>query len=173
MNFELVPLILIVLGLIISFFGFKIQKAAIIIAWFLLGFTLSEVILVNFITDETVLFILQVVIGFILGIFGIKLEKLALLIAVTYMTFVSIGGFIELEDQNLALLIQGVIALFAGGLSVLMIKPIIIGITGIFGASLINSNLGIIIPSLTSNIILIISIVIAVLSILYQIKSNN
>ena len=45
----------IIIGLVLSFFGFKIQKLVIIFAWFVLGFNLGNELLPHVLSDKTVI----------------------------------------------------------------------------------------------------------------------
>ncbi len=172
MNLDVTALIVLGISLLLCFFGFKVQKLVITLAWFALGYTLAGAVAGLFLTGN-VLLITQIVVGIILGSMGYKLEKLALAIAVAYLTYISVGPYIKGFEEGITLIIHVGVSLGAGILATFFIKPILIGITSIAGATLIQRYLPVIIPSLTSQIVLIISIVIAVLGLLTQFKTNK
>ena len=172
MNLDVTALIILGISLILCFFGFKVQKLVITLAWFAIGFTLAGLIGTKFL-EGNMLLIVKITAGLILGSMGLKLEKLALAIAVAYITFITVGPYINGFEEGVTLIIKVGVSLGAGILSTLFIKPILIGITTIAGASLINQYLPVVIPSVTGQIALIVTIVIAVLGLLTQFKTNK
>lgn len=172
MTKEVLAIIAIIIGLLISFAGYKIQKALITIVWFCIGYLLATNILSNYIAIKNTIIIISIVVGIIFGSIGFKLERFALFISISYLTYKNIGGYITGLDNNLIFMIEGAISLIVGGLSILFIKPILIFITGITGPNIIKYYLPTLV-SLSSNIILIIGIVIAILGIITQIKTNH
>ncbi len=172
MNLDMTALIILGISLVLCFFGFKVQKFVITLAWFALGFTLAGAIGGKFLDGNTLL-IVEIVVGIILGSMGYKLEKLALAIAVAYLTYITIGPYITGYEKGVTLIIHVALSLGAGILATFFIKPILIGVTSIAGATLIKQYLPVVIPSLTTQVTLIIAIVIAVLGLLTQFKSNK
>lgn len=172
MNLDTTALITIAIGLVMCFFGFKVQKLVITLAWFFIGFKLTEMVGGNFLDGNTLL-IAQIVVGIILGSLGYKLEKLALAIAVAYLTYISIGSYLTGFEEGIRLIIHISGSLFAGILATFFIKPILIAITAIAGATLLRDNLPIVIPSITAQVSLIISIVIAIFGLLTQFKTTR
>ncbi|MBE6145890.1 MAG: hypothetical protein E7171_04635 [Firmicutes bacterium] len=172
MNLDTTALITLGISLIMCFLGFKVQKLVITLAWFVIGYRLGGVVGGNFLDGNTLL-ITQIVVGIILGSLGYKLEKLALAIAVAYLTYISIGPYITGFEEGIRLIIHIGGSLLAGILATFFIRPILIGITAIAGATLIRENLPIVIPSITSQIALITAIVIAVLGLLTQFKTTR
>lgn len=172
MTKEVLAIIAIIIGLLISFAGYKIQKSLITIVWFCIGYLLTTNILSNYIDVKNTIIIISIIVGIIFGSIGFKLERFALFICIAYLTYKNIGGYITGLDSNLIFMIEGAISLIVGGLSILFIKPILILITGITGANIIKYYLPTLI-SLSSNIILIIVVIVAILGILTQIKTNH
>ncbi len=171
MELNTTALIAILIGLVICFYGFKIQKLVIALASFALGFTLSGAIASNFIDSNTALMVIKIVFGLILASIGFKLEKLALCLAVAYLTYGSIGSYITGFESNMKLAIQIGLSLVVGITSTLFIKPILICITSIAGSALIKQYLPTMI-TLDPKILTIIVIVIAVSGIITQLKTN-
>ena len=58
---EWISIISIVVGVILAFFGFKVQKAVISLAWFMIGFGISNYICPNFISNEYLLLGINIV----------------------------------------------------------------------------------------------------------------
>lgn len=172
MNLDTTALITLGISLIMCFLGFKVQKLVITLAWFFIGYQLAGAVGGNFLNGNTLL-ITQIVVGIILGSLGYKLEKLALAIAVAYLTYISIGPYITGFEEGIRLIIHIGGSLLAGILATFFIRPILIGITAVAGATLIRENLPIVIPSITSQIALIIAIVVAVLGLLTQFKTTR
>ncbi len=171
MSPEISAIIAILIGLVMCFGGFKIQKILITLVWFVIGAALAKYLGSYFIDNNQMLIIVEIIVGFIVGSIGFKLEKLALFIAVSYLTFKTIGPYITGLESGVALIVQGGISLLIGALSTFFIKPILIVVSSIAGASIIKSYLPALI-SLSSNVVLIIVVIIAVLGILFQFKNN-
>ncbi len=173
MDSNLIALIAIVIGIILCFFGFKVQKLVVGIALFGLGWSLAGDIAVRFITDSNVLLIIKIVVGLILASLGYKLEKLALAVSVAYLTYTAIGSYVSSLgfDSGITLIIHVCGSLLAGILATFFLKPILIGITSIAGATVIKDYLPTLVK-LDATVALIITVVVTVLGLLYQFKSN-
>lgn len=172
MTKEVLAIIAIIIGFLISFAGYKIQKSLITIVWFCIGYLLATNILSNYINVKITIIIISIIVGIIFGSIGFKLERLALFICIAYLTYQNIHGYITGLDNNLIFLIEGSISVLIGGLSILFIKPILIFITGITGANIIKYYLPTLI-SLSSNITFVVVGIITILGIITQIKTNN
>ena len=170
MDYRIIALIAIVIGAVLCLAGFKIQKLVVTLAWFAIGFSVSGQICGNFIEAANTLLIIQIVVGCILGSLGYKLEKLALAIAVGYLTYTSIGPYITGFEGNLAIAVQIGISILLGILSMLFIKPIVICVTSVAGATLIKGYLPTFV-TLEPTIMTIIFIACIVVGILTQLKS--
>jgi hypothetical protein len=169
MNFDTTALITIAISLVMCFFGFKVQKLVITLAWFGLGFFITGKIGGNFLDGNTLL-ITQIVVGIILGSLGYKLEKLALAIAIGYLTYGAIGPYITMFDGNMATAVQIGISILVGILSTLFIKPIVVFVTSVAGASLIKKAIPVFI-TLDPTILTIIFIGFVVIGVFTQLKS--
>lgn len=171
MDARITALIFIGVGLVLCLYGFKIQKLVITLAWFGVGYSIAGYVGGNFIEAANILLIVKVVSGLILASMGYKLEKLALCIAVAYLVYTSIGPYITEYEGAMAFAIQLGISLVVGILSTLFIKPILICITSIAGATIVKQYIPTFI-TLQPNILFIGFIVLAVCGILIQLKSN-
>lgn len=168
-----IAIISILIGLVLSLFGYKVQKAVITLAWFLIGYGISNYICPNFITNEYLIIGINILIGLLLSSIGFKLEKLALVIAVSYFAYSSIKGMINLDEPTICFIIEVTLSMIIGLVSLLFLRPIIIIVTAGYGSSLIKDGIITLIPTLTTNIALIIVIAIFLLTILYQFKTTK
>ena len=171
MNFDLTAIIFILIGIVLSFYGYKAQKFLVIVACFFFGFTLAGEVLTTYIADEKVLLLVKALIGLVLSLVGLKIEKLAIFLGVSYLVYMSIGAYITGMDPTIKLMIQAGIALIVGALSTMFIKHIIIIVSGIAGAALVQQYVPVI-YNVPIGILTIITVVIAVAGILYQFKTN-
>lgn len=172
MNLDTTALIILGISLVLCFFGFKVQKFIITLAWFAIGYKVAGAVGGNFLDGNTLL-IVKIVVGIVLGSMGFKLEKFALAIAVAYLTYISVGPYITGFEKGVTTIIHFGVSLGAGILSTFFIKPILIGVTAIAGSTLIKEYLPVVIPSLTGQVALVIAIVIAVLGLLTQFKTTK
>jgi hypothetical protein len=170
MDPRIIALITFIVGIAICMAGFKIQKLVITLAWFAIGFSLAGRVCGSFIEAQNILLIVQLVIGIILGSLGYKLEKLALAIAIGYLTYGAIGPYITMFDGNMATAVQIGISILVGILSTLFIKPIVVFVTSVAGASLIKKAIPVFI-TLDPTILTIIFIGFAVIGVFTQLKS--
>lgn len=171
---ELKALIALLLGILLCISGYKIQKVLTTIVWFIIGFELTKTIGIHFISNTNTLLIVEIIIGIVLASIGFKLEKLALFITVSYLAFKTLSPYMYLLEytEEIKLIIQGVVSLLIGALSVLCIKPILIIITSLAGASLVKESIPTFI-SLDANILLLIFAVFALVGIIIQFKTNT
>lgn len=131
--------IMIFLGVLVLFFGYRIKKIAFFVVWFLLGFNLVKMLMpminnaVPAIADSDIYQILiPVAGGAILGMLGFTIEKLCvagIAFALTMMVTVQYFG-----TETTTLIIGAVTAIAVSGIAVMMIKPAIIVLTAIAGA---------------------------------------
>lgn len=168
-----ITIISIVVGVILTFFGYKVQKAVISLAWFLIGFGISNYICPNFISNEYLLLGINIVVGLLLSSIGFKLEKLALVIAIAYFTYSCIDGMINIGEPTINFIIEITISMIVGGLSLLVFRPIIICVTAGYGTSLIKANVLPIINPVPNIAVLIASIIVFGLGILYQFNTTK
>lgn len=168
---EIKALIAILLGLLFCFSGYRVQKFLITVVWFIIGYEIVALVGAEYITNKDTLLIIEIIAGFILASVGYKLEKFALFVTVAYLTYITISPYITFFSKEMNLLVQGVTALLMGGLSIILIKPILIIATSVSGASIFYQYLPVIV-NLDAKILLIVAVVIAVLGIIVQFKNN-
>ncbi len=168
---EIKGLIAILLGLLFCFAGYKVQKFLIMLIWFYIGFQLAHTYGPNFVSNNSVLLIVEIIAGFIFASIGFKIEKLAILITVAYLTYITISPYITGFEKEMNTLIVGVASLLAGGLAIFFIKPILIIVTSLAGCGIIYQYLPAVL-NLGDKIYMIIAIVIGLTGIYAQFKSN-
>lgn len=165
------PILLIVVGALVAFFGYKIQKFTLTLVCFALGYTISNAFIPNLVSDGTIIIIINIAIGIIFGALGLKLEKLAVGLSVAYLVYTALSTYAGYLPFELTQVIQLIIALICGIAALLMIRPILILATSIGGVSILLSGLVsyIVIPHDIYFIVLILAVI---FSALVQFKTN-
>ena len=132
------PIIGLIIGVLLLFFGYKLQKWMVILGWFLLGYMLGGYIGGMF-TEGTILLIIQIGCGLLLAGGGWKLEKIALCVAIAYYTYCVLVpynfSFFPEHLYNVATIIG--ISIIVGIVAVRFIRPILILVTAFYGATMI------------------------------------
>lgn len=132
-------IIFIILGLIVTFFGFRIKKITFFIIWFLLGYNL----ILNFLPminqyvpqiaeNELWQNLLPFAGGLLLGLLGFSIEKVCISLACFALTMMIGTRLFGTEVPTL--LISALIGIIIGGASGFLIKPATIFATSIMGA---------------------------------------
>lgn len=173
MDISLIPIVAIIIGICLSYYGYKIQKILIIIASFGFGFTLAGELLAPHIADGKILILVQCLIGCVLALIGLKVEKLALFLGAAYLAYSAIGAYLPtISNEAIRIMIQFGLALIIGALATMFIKEIIIIFSALYGAGLIQQYLPKLIPSIPMLALTIITILIAITGILFQFRKN-
>lgn len=168
----LTPALALIVGIVLCFFGYKVQKAVITLAWFYLGYTFAIGLVPQFVDGKEICILISILVGLVMALIGFKLEKLALFIAVAYMVFISVGPYIHMGEDMLNLLVQAGVSLLAGALAVYMIRPVLIVATSLSGVTFVKDALPTFV-TLSSNVLSIGAIVLVVVAILFQLKTTN
>ena len=173
MTFDLIAIIAIVIGLILAYYGYRVQKFLIIVACFGFGYTLGGEIFAPLIADGKILILAQALIGAVLALIGLKVEKLAVFLGVSYMAYSAIGAYLPaISSEVLRVVIQFGLALIVGALATMFMKEIIIVASALYGAGLVQQYLPKIITSIPTLALTIITVLIAITGMLYQFKTN-
>lgn len=173
MNFNLLAIVLIVIGLILAYYGYRVQKILIIIACFGFGYTLAGELLPSLIQDGKILILVQALVGFVFALLGLKIERLACFLGVAYLAYSAIGAYLpHIETEAIRIMVQAGLALIIGALAVMFIKHIIIIASALYGAGLIQQNLPTVIPAIPTLAITIITVLIALTGIFFQFKNE-
>lgn len=165
------PIVLIIAGALIALFGYKIQKITLTSICFMLGYTISNAIIPNLVTDSTIIIIINVVVGFLFGTLGLKLEKLAIGLSVAYLIYTVLSSYAGYIPIEMTLVIKIIISLIGGIAALLLIRPILILTTSTGGVSILLSGLVsyITIPNDIYIIVVIISVIVCAI---IQFKTN-
>ncbi len=173
MNFNLLAIIAIVIGIIFAYYGYRVQKILIIIACFGFGYTLAGELLSPLIADSKVLLLVEALLGCVCALIGLKIEKLAVFLGVAYLAYSAVGAYLPpISSDIVRIMIQAGLALVIGALATMFLKEIVIIASAIYGAGLIQQYLPQIIPSISTLALTIITILIAITGIIFQFKSN-
>ena len=155
------------IGLILIFDGYKVEKVIITIIWFLLGFNIATRILGLFDFSTGVLpFIIEVIVGLCFAAVGFKLERIAFFIAVAYGVFYLIPSYFVLNNNLLFFIVRLVIAIIIGLLALKLRALIYTLVASLIGATLMKRAILMLFPALSTSIINFINIVVIVLVIL-------
>lgn len=167
-----VALISLFLGIGLCLFGFKMEKWAVLCAWFLLAFSIASFLLGKFINSEQIVIIISLTFGLVVGALGFKLEKLSLFIAMTYFSYIILQTYIKMDSYVLNIIVNLLGAMSCGLLAVFFIKPVMIFITSLYGGVLLLENIHqfVMLPIKALNIAVA---MIVVMSIIFQFKTNK
>lgn len=165
------PIFLIVVGLLLALFGYKIQKIALTLMCFLLGYTLANLVTPNFLDDNLIIIIINSVVGILVSGIGIKLEKFAIGSSVAYLVYISLSSYAGIIPFEMTPIIEIAISLAAGIAATLLIKPVLILVTSIGGISMFLCGLATYV-TIPSSIYLIVLLIVIALSTIIQFKTN-
>lgn len=171
-NITFHPILLIVVGALFALFGYKIQKLTLTLVCFLLGYTISNAICPNFISDTLIITIINIVVGLIIAALGFKIEKLAVSATVSYLVYTSLNTYAGIIPIELDFIAKSIISLVCGMASLLLIKPILILVTSIGGVSILLSGLTTYI-TIPNDIYMIVVLVAIGLCAIIQFKTNK
>ncbi len=173
MTVNIIAILAIIIGLILSYYGYRVQKFLIIVACFGFGYTLAGELLGSLIADGKILILVQALVGFIVALLGLKVEKLAVFLGVTYLAYSAVGAYLPAISSDIVrIIVQLGVAIVIGALAMMFMKEIIIIASAIFGAGLIQDYLPKLIPSIPTLALTVITILIAVTGIIFQFKNN-
>lgn len=164
-------LIEIIPGSISCFFGLKLQKIVLTIAWFVIGFFGLAFFLEYSSINETLQIILELATGIILGIFSLKIQKAAWFILLFVIGFLLI--FLTTSDAWYFLVLASIVGLIFGIIAVYLYEPMIIVSTSLVGSySIVVSITNMFTQNMAVSIISIIAFIILTLAGLYVQFSN-
>lgn len=168
---NIVNIVAVLIGLMSCFFGYKLNKTLIAIMGLIIGFNLGIVVLPNFITDQTIIYIVSAIIALLFGFisYNLYLVGIFLLCAITVYYLCNNLG-LESNIQTIISVISGIIA---GILGVKFTRPLMIISTSLGGASLITENAFNLFNFQNNILSIIVLIIIAVLGMSYQFKQPN
>lgn len=168
---NIVNIVAVLIGLMSCFFGYKLNKTLIAIMGLIIGFNLGIVILPNFITDQTIIYIVSAIIALLFGFisYNLYLVGIFLLCAITVYSLCNNLG-LESNIQTIISVISGIIA---GILGVKFTRPLIIISTSLAGATTIIENVFSLLNIQNNIFELLLFLIIAILGITYQFKQKE
>ena len=173
MAINIVACVAIVLGIVLAYYGYSVQKILVILACFGFGYTLAGEVLTRYIADEKILILVKALVGFIVALLGLKVEKLAVFLGVAYLAYSSIGAYLpSISNEVLRVIIQLGLAIIIGGLATMFMKELIIIFSALYGAGLIQQYLPELITNISMPVLTVITIIIAVTGMIYQFRKN-
>lgn len=168
---NIVNIVAVLIGLMSCFFGYKLNKTLIAIMGLIIGFNLGIVVLPNFITDQTIIYIVSAIIALLFGFisYNLYLVGIFLLCAITVYSLCNNLG-LESNIQTIISVISGIIA---GILGVKFTRPLIIISTSLAGATTIIENVFFLLNIQNNIFELLLFLIIAILGITYQFKQKE
>ena len=168
---NIVNIVAVLIGLMSCFFGYKLNKTLIAIMGLIIGFNLGIVVLPNFITDQTIIYIVSAIIALLFGFisYNLYLVGIFLLCAITVYSLCNNLG-LESNIQTIISVISGIIA---GILGVKFTRPLIIISTSLAGATTIIENVFSLLNIQNNIFELLLFLIIAILGITYQFKQKE
>ena len=168
---NIVNIVAVLIGLMSCFFGYKLNKTLIAIMGLIIGFNLGIVVLPNFITDQTIIYIVSAIIALLFGFisYNLYLVGIFLLCAITVYSLCNNLG-LESNIQTIISVISGIIA---GILGVKFTRPLIIISTSLAGATTIIENVFPLLNIQNNIFELLLFLIIAILGITYQFKQKE
>lgn len=168
---NIVNIVAVLIGLMSCFFGYKLNKTLIAIMGLIIGFNLGIVVLPNFITDQTIIYIVSAIIALLFGFisYNLYLVGIFLLCAITVYSLCNNLGL----EGNIQTIISVILGIIAGILGVKFTRPLMIISTSLGGASLITENAFNLLNFQNNILSIIVLIIIAVLGMSYQFKQPN
>lgn len=164
-------IIALVVAIITCFWGYKLNKGLIAIFGLILGFALGIEYLPNLINDQTIVYVVSAVIGIAVGFISYNLY----LVGIFFLC--GVAAFVLCENLGLAENLQTIIGLvagiIAGILGVKFTRPIMIISTSLSGASVLTDTAFQILNFQNNTLTFIISIVLAVLGMIYQFNQKE
>ena len=138
--------VMLVVGLLLAFAGYKIKKIGFFLAWFFVGYTAMGYImptingaLPDVANNQMWQGVLPIAGGLLVGLLGFTIEKLCVGGLVFALTLVMTAKFFGSEMQTM--LIGGVVGVVAAGAAVMLMKPAIIIATAALGGFLVSNGI--------------------------------
>lgn len=170
--------IMIVLSLIVCFFGYKLKKIALFIIWFIIGYQLGKMIPASAVNnDQLWMTVLPLATGLLASMLSLSIERLCVSLlagAVGFFATINLGfGGVYTFMPNVVVAIA--VAVVLGCIAVAAIKPMSILVTAISGgyyAATWIAQLSFV-SSLNLPMALILTCVLATLGAVFQFSSNK
>ena len=145
-----------ILGLFICLFGYRLKKIVFFVAWFLIGYMITQSLMPTIITGIPIIAdsglwqtLLPVACGLLLSLIGFMIEKMCvalLCLAATVMFAINQFGW-----DGQVIIIASIIGVVLAGFAVMLIKPATIIVTSAAGALAVTNSILAIATSLSSD----------------------
>ena len=172
MSQELMGFIInIVIGIVVLFAGYKLNKALISLCGFIFGYQLLGTIVNNMSLADGVVISLSIVVGIIFAILAYKLYLFGIFIAIFLAVF-SICE-ITIAASSFKLIVSVVLGIIAGVLGMKFTKPIFIIVTALSGGFLVVDSILQLLDFNSWIVSLILGIVISIIGMKIQFNTNK
>ena len=168
---NIVNIVAVLIGLMSCFFGYKLNKTLIAIMGLIIGFNLGIVVLPNFITDQTIIYIISAVLAIVVGIISYNLYLVGVFLLCALAVYILCGNLGL--DENIKTIIGVIAGIIAGILGVKFTRPLIIISTSLAGATTIIENVFSLLNIQNNIFELLLFLIIAILGITYQFKQKE
>lgn len=168
---NIVNIVAVLIGLMSCFFGYKLNKTLIAIMGLIIGFNLGIVVLPNFITDQTIIYIVSAVLAIVVGIISYNLYLVGVFLLCALAVYILCGNLGL--DENIKTIIGVIAGIIAGILGVKFTRPLIIISTSLAGATTIIENVFPLLNIQNNIFELLLFLIIAILGITYQFKQKE
>ena len=156
--------IMFLIGLILIFDGYKVEKVLVTILWFLLGYQLATSILGYFgLQNNLILIIVGVIVGLCTGAVGWKLDNYAFFLAVGYAVFMIIPTYFTLKSAVLFFIVRLLLSVVVALIALKFKHIVFVVIVSLIGATLMKRAILILFPTLPVLVMSIINFAVIVL----------
>ncbi len=166
-----ITIVTIIIGLITCFFGYKLNKTIIAIFGLIIGYNLGVTLLPNVITDQTTIYIISVIIAIAIGLISYKLYLVGIFLLCALAAYILCDN-LQLA-QNIKTIVGLITGIIAGILGVKFTRPLVIISTSLAGATTFAENILNLLNYQNNNLTIIISIIVAIIGIIYQFKQKD
>ena len=134
-------IIVLVLGVLLLLFGYRLKRIAMIIIGFVVGWSIASQFAPNMIADPFWQFIIKIACGALLAILATTIERLAIFAIVALAIGSSFFNAVAIADPMAHISISIAVGVVAGVISVWAIKPMFIIASGVKGAQMLSTLL--------------------------------
>ena len=162
-------IIIILIGYLISFHGFKMRNFLFVIIWFLVGFSISTKVFSNVFEEIEMLHAFGTIIGLICSLLSYKLHLLNIFVSITWICGNVIYTYLNFNNE-INTLIALIVGAIVGLLAIKYVKYIIIIATSLIGSHIMLKGISFLPLELDKTLLLAILIFIFIFSLCYQLK---
>ena len=168
---DIINIITLVIAIVTCFFGYRLNKTLIAIFGLIIGFELGITYLPNFLSDQTIIYIISTVLAIVVGIISYNLYLVGVFLLCALAVYILCGNLGL--DENIKTIIGVIAGIIAGILGVKFTRPLIIISTSLAGATTIIENVFSLLNIQNNIFELLLFLIIAILGITYQFKQKE